>query len=218
MEKENENMPPAAHRLQAGPAPQAKTAVLAELIALARRLGASDAAIVEADAIRVDEGLARFCLPPGCPHYGRSAGCPPYVNGPHWFRAQLKHYRWAVLVRIDANTEVLRSDRSKSLFRQLHRIAAGIERSALSSGCPDAMAFAGGSCRFLFCGDQTGCPVMEENGVCRHPKAARPSLSGYGVDVGHLAGLAGWQMRWVSEQDASDGSGKASVYALVLVV
>ena len=192
--------------------------MLAELISSARRLGASDAAVVDTDAIRVDEELARFCLPPGCPHYGRSAGCPPYVKGPQWFRAQLKHYRFAVLVRIDANTEVLRSEQSKSLFRQLHRIAAGIERGALSLECPDAMAFAGGSCRSLFCADQNGCPVMEKNGVCRHPEAARPSLSGYGVDVGHLAGLAGWQMNWVREQDISNGGGKASIYALVLVV
>ena len=218
MQKGTENDPSGApHPMQSATAPPAMETVLADMVDLARRLGASDAGVIEVAAIVADEGLARFCLPPGCPQYGLSAGCPPYVKGPLWFRDRLKHYRRAVLVRIDTSSEILRSERSRELFRRLHRVAAGVERGAAALGCPHARAFAGGSCRSLFCADQTGCRVVDEGGDCRHPETARPSLSGYGVDVAHLAGLAGWQMHWVGDRDDPHAGGGVSIYALVLV-
>ena len=181
MKNETENQPPAAPRRSPfGATPGDTAAVLADLLDLARRLGASDAAVVAAAAIVADEGLARFCLPPGCPHHGRSAGCPPHVKGPRAFREQLTSYRHALLFRIDASVETLRSARNRKIFSRLHRIAAGVERGAMALGCPHARAFAGGSCRSLFCADQTSCRVVDDGGACRHPASARPSLSGYG--------------------------------------
>ncbi len=218
MQKGSENDPSGApHPRQSATASAAMETMLAELVDLARRLGASDAAVVDAAAIVAEERLARFCLPPGCPHYGLSAGCPPHVGGPQMFRDLLKRYCHGLLVKIDTSAELLSSEGSKELFRRLHRIAAGVERNAAALGCTAPRAFAGGSCRSLFCEDQTGCRVIDEGGECRYPETARPSLSGYGVNVGNLAGLAGWQMRWAGQRGDPHAGGGVSIYALILV-
>ena len=136
MQKGSENDPSGApHPRQSATASAAMETMLAELVDLARRLGASDAAVVDAAAIVAEERLARFCLPPGCPHYGLSAGCPPHVGGPQMFRDLLKRYCHGLLVKIDTSAELLSSESSKELFRRLHRIAAGVERNAAALGC-----------------------------------------------------------------------------------
>ena len=187
------------------------------LTQLARRLGAHDAAIVNVKAIVVEDGLAALCRQPGCPNYGLASSCPPHVSGPDQFRQWQQAYDWAVIIRIDVPTRILLSENRRDAFRQLHSIAALIEGSAIDSGSTRAMAFAGGSCKELFCADFPACPVITESGPCRHPDRARPSMSGYGIDVACLMTAAGWKMNSINPSSQTETTSIGSITALVLI-
>jgi hypothetical protein len=74
-------------------------------------------------------------------------------------------------------SEILYSGENRELFQLLHEIAAGIENSAVKMGFSDAQAYAGGSCKRIFCHDHPECRVISEKGSCRNPDYARPSMS-----------------------------------------
>lgn len=179
--------------------------------------GASAAAVVETASIVVDEGLADLCRPPGCPNYGLGASCPPHVGGPAAFRRRLAGYRKALLFRIDVPRSMLLDNARREVFVTLHRLAACIETAAVERGCRDARAYAGGACKMLFCADYVDCPVIANTGTCRWPDQARPSMSGYGIDVFRLMDDAGWP------RDPTDDAGNpgreplSTVVGLVLV-
>ena len=170
------------------------TDTMEALVDLALELGASAAAVVPTSAIVVDDRLARLCEPPGCPNYGLGAGCPPHVDGPAAFRQKLSLFKKAIVYKIDAPRAMLLDDTRQALFVALHRLAVDIEAAAIANGFENAAAYAGGSCKALFCADDPDCPVIENRGACRWPDRARHSMSGYGIDVfrsdevGRLAG------------------------------
>ncbi len=75
------------------------------------------------------------------------------------------------------------SDERKGVMQLLHQIVAAVEQKAIEMGFEKAKAFAGGSCKELFCDDQEKCCVVAENKPCRHIAFARPSMSGFGIDI-----------------------------------
>ncbi len=58
--------------------------------------GASDAAIIPAREIPVDERVTLKCQIPRCFGYGAGAHCPPNTLKPAELREHLRKYRWAV--------------------------------------------------------------------------------------------------------------------------
>ena len=56
------------------------------LLRRATELGVSDARLIDAARIRVEDDLAAICKDPGCPGYGQGANCPPHVMKPEAFR------------------------------------------------------------------------------------------------------------------------------------
>ncbi|WP_281793613.1 DUF2284 domain-containing protein [Desulforhabdus amnigena] len=193
------------------------TAGLQELIQLACRLGASEAAVITAGDISVEDDLADLCKEPGCEKYGQAASCPPYVSGPSGFRELLRKYKRAVVFKIEVPSEVLFSDERRDVFRLLHEIAAGIERAAVLMGYRDSKAFAGGSCKDLFCQDHARCRVVSEGGACRHPDHARPSMSGFGINVTKLMQATGWSMNRAVQGTGRDSTSMGTVCGLVLI-
>lgn len=187
------------------------------LVRFARDLGASDAAAVTAASIIVDETLARHCTPAACPFYGQSAGCPPHVAGPDAFRSWLKGFQSALVIKIQVPTSLLCAGRCEDHFRRLHCIAAAVERQAAAMGHASAMAFAGGSCKQLFCEKEPDCAVIAHSAPCRHPDCARPSMSGFGIDVARLTAAAGWGFTPVSPDQGHALPSSAPICALVLV-
>jgi predicted metal-binding protein len=187
------------------------------LVRFARGLGASDAAAVAAASITVDDAFASHCTPVACPFYGQSAGCPPHVPGPDAFRAWLRAFQYALLIRIEVPTPLLCANRCEAYFRRLHCIAAAVERQAAATGSTMAKAFAGGSCKPLFCSEAPDCAVIARNAPCRHPECARPSMSGFGVDVARLMAAAGWKFIPVTAATHPAQSSTAPICALVLV-
>jgi len=162
--------------------------------------GASDAAVIDAGNIRINERLAAICRQPGCPFYGKSASCPPNVEGPEAFQQMLRKCTRAVIVRIDVPLDVLYSADHREVMAFLHGLVATVETLARSSGYARSRAFAGGSCKDLFCSSHANCQYLQ-NGICRNPDSARPSMSGFGIDVGHLMTLASWHDKKLVQQD-----------------
>jgi predicted metal-binding protein len=179
--------------------------------------GATDAVLISPRDILISDELAERCSLPRCENYGLSAGCPPHTTGPEGFRKLLTNCQCALFFRIDVPAEVLYSSDNRELFQLLHEVAAGVEREAVHLGFARAAAFAGGSCWQLFCHEKRECMALVAGGSCRFPEIARPSMSGFGVDVGHLLRLAGWANRLGKLGEDGREQGTTSVCGLVLL-
>jgi len=191
--------------------------IVEDLIQLACRLGASSAAVIQAEDISVEEDLARLCQYPPCESYGLSASCPPHVAGPSRFRELLKDCSQAVVFKIDVPSEILFSNERGEVFELLHEIAAGVEQAAVRLGYLHSRGFAGGSCKRIFCRDHPRCRVLGEGGECRNADRARPSMSGFGVNVSKLMRVAGWTLRWRSPGAGKGEASLGTVCGLVLI-
>ena len=191
--------------------------ILESLIQVAQQNGASDAKAVSTADVTVDKSLTNFCKDSRCENYDLSINCPPHVSGPTGFKELLKDYEQAVVFKIDVPTVTLLSKESLEVFRSLHKIASIIEKSAVEKGYIRSKAFAGGSCKPLFCQEYIDCLVLSESGKCRHPHIARPSMSGFGVNVSQLAEAAGWKMDRITYETDPEAVKMGMLCGLVLI-
>lgn len=192
-------------------------ALFKELTQYAISLGATEASIISASEIHVEDHLAAICKDAKCENYGLAMSCPPHVSGPSGFRDILTQFEHALVFKIDVLSEHLFSHQRLDIFRLLHQVAAGIQRQAVLMGFSKAKGFAGGSCKMIFCLDQKECNVVGNSGSCRNPLQARPSMSGFGINVSKLMEAAGWQMTIASSGEDTDNNTTAPVSGLVLI-
>ena len=184
----------------------------------AKRLGATSAAVIASKKILVKERLAALCNGDYiCPNYGRAASCPPHVEGPEQFRRWREQSHCAITVKIELPTSVMFSEERKSVMQLLHQITAKVEQKAVEIGYASSKAFAGGSCKELFCEDKENCPVVAENTPCRHAEIARPSMSGFGIDVTHLMHASGWPAQKAERSPIADKDATSWVAGLILI-
>ena len=188
-----------------------------KLIQLARNMGATEAGLVAVADISVEDRLAGFCLEPGCEKYGLSASCPPHVGGPLEFRELVKTMVRAVVFKIDLPSEILLSSDRREVMQLVHEIAARVEAAARALGAVRSRAFAGGSCKSIFCHDQPDCRVVAAGGPCRNPDLARPSMSGFGINVGKLMEKAGWRMWRAGDEGQANQESMGTVAGLILI-
>ncbi len=189
-----------------------RTEDLEVLMANAMKRGATSVTALKASDIPILDHLADKCREPRCSNYGLSRSCPPHVAGPAAMKADLLSYSVAVFFRIEVPSHGLYSDGQRELFHLMHEVASAIEHDALGMGYSRAKAFAGGSCKEIFCHDHLDCQYLSGQGVCRHADVARPSMSGFGVHVAGLMAKAGWAMT-----TTRDGEPVSSVSGLVLI-
>lgn len=184
----------------------------------ALKLGASACRVMASGEIQVKDDLAALCNGEyTCPNFGLGASCPPHVKGPGQFRKWQALSRYSIVVKIELPTSVIFSNERNGVMRLLHQIVAGVEQKAIETGFEKSKAFAGGSCKELFCEDQANCRVLTENGPCRHIESARPSMSGFGIDVTKLMASCGWQGQKAEESDAADKPSTSWLAGLVLL-
>lgn len=107
----------------------------------------------------------------GCPQYDQGLACPPHGRDATETAALLKCYGTAILLE------------GEPPDREFHSRLLALENRAFLSGHPKALAFGAGPC--LVCDD---CP---EDGNCRCPEKARPSMAASGIDVFTTARSAG---------------------------
>ncbi|MBT8358870.1 MAG: DUF2284 domain-containing protein [Desulfobacterales bacterium] len=191
--------------------------VLQKLIHLACRLGASGAKVISTEHISLEDKLADLCREPRCENYGLSISCPPHVSGPSRLRKLLKSYKYAIAIKIDIPLAVLLSTERKDIMKLLHEIVADVEQTAFKTGYLNSRSFAGGSCKEIFCHDFADCRVLAEGGGCRNPRHARPSMSGFGINVSKLMQAAGWKLKRYDSEADPDRVSTAPICGLILV-
>ncbi len=189
--------------------------IIDALVNFAVHAGATKARRLPPASVRVEDRLADFCREPKCPYYGQSMSCPPHVSGPAGIRKLLQSCKHALVIRIEIQSASLHGADRPTVMRLLHEITAEVETEAKRHGFSRSIGFAGGSCKESFCAKHPNCRVLAEHGECRHPRHARTSMSGYGVNVGELTKSAGWSNRLFSPDD--EGEQLAWVAGLVLV-
>jgi len=162
-----------------------------DLTQLARRLGTSEVGIINASQVPVEDLLANVCREIRCEAYGLSPSCPPHVSGPSGFRELIRKLRYGVVIRIDIPSSVMFSNERNEVMQLLHEIVSSVEREAVRMGYTESKAFAGGSCKKIFCREHAECQVLSKQGECRNPQSARPSMSGFGINVLTLLKNAG---------------------------
>jgi predicted metal-binding protein len=190
--------------------------VAGDLISIAVQLGAAGAAVIAVDRIVIEDRLASLCREPQCENFGLSASCPPHVPGPARFRQWMKASKGAVFFKIEVPSDSLFSDDRREIMGLLHDIAAQIEQHAIEQGHVNSKAFAGGSCKMIFCREQPNCAVLA-NGKCRNPAIARPSMSGFGVNVRKLIEACGWGNGDLQNGGAGKHGSFAALYGLILI-
>ena len=191
---------------------------LTHLAQEAKRLGATSSAILSSKEIQVKDNLAALCNGEyTCPNYGLAASCPPYVAGPVEFRKRQAQSRYSITVKIELPTSVMFSDERQGVMKLLHQIVAALEQKAIESGFKNSKGFASGSCKELFCGDQEKCCVVAENKPCRHIDSARPSMSGFGIDVTQLMRSSGWSAQKAENKNSSNKDALSWVAGLIML-
>ncbi|QTA84698.1 DUF2284 domain-containing protein [Desulfonema magnum] len=190
---------------------------LKKLVHLAYQRGASGAQIISPDDISAEENLANFCREPRCENYGLSPSCPPHVSGPPGFRELQKKMSHAIVIRIDVPSAVLFSAERGEVMKLLHEIVAGLEQEAVNMGYSASKSFAGGSCKKIFCHDHAVCGLLSDRGQCRNPQHARPSMSGFGINVSELMQTAGWPGDINIRNTDSDTASMTWIAGLVMI-
>ncbi len=177
---------------------------------VARKLGAADAKIIDADCIVVENRVRLKCQY-GCPFYGRYLTCPPFSPSPEQTVKIIDEYDLGLLFAVHFSSAT-----SKRVFEDgiysikdmviVQKIAAELEREIFLSGYQFAFAMTGGPC--LLCSECTLQP-----GKCRHPESARPAMESMGINVSATIEKAGYKSKvYTSTSDI------VTSYGLVLIV
>lgn len=180
------------------------------LIEKAHDFGATDAVLLPADHVVVDERVRLKCAVPVCQGYGNYLHCPPNTMSVAEFRDILARYSVALLVQVessqnsaDLDQEGIAGKNAAQLEALLHgepnkllgRIVNRLEAEAFKAGYYYAAGFNGGIC--LLCPD---CVGVASGDPCRRPYEARPSMEGVGIDVFKTAANAGLPIALSSDE------------------
>jgi predicted metal-binding protein len=168
---------------------------------LALELGASDAVVLRAGDVVVDERVRLKCLVPRCLRAGETPNCPPNAPDLDLVRKALARFSWALLFKCDVGpiedyapgSGKTREEKRRvlSFHRQSSEVVYGLERQAYKDGYHLAMGLGGGSCKDYLCQGMI-CQFLD-SGRCRFPHRSRPSMEAMGIDVVSLINKVGWQ-------------------------
>jgi predicted metal-binding protein len=115
----------------------------------------------------------------GCAGYGRNLQCPPHGLECSAMQDILESYSWSLLVE------------GAPPGSDFHGKLLELERKAFLAGFHKALAFGAGPCPV--------CRACPDDGVCRRPDRARPSMEGSGIDVYTTVRNAGIRLEPVTE-------------------
>jgi predicted metal-binding protein len=176
--------------------------------------GAVAAAVIPADKITVEDRVRLKCRS-GCPSYGKYLTCPPYAMTADEFRACLREYKYALIVKfrsaaaLDENVRlcVLRSRydpgadpeqkenvarfirNSSEHNRTLNMLMLDLEKTAFNAGFPFAVTTVCGTCGLC-----ETCNIA--TGICNHPTMRRFVPEALGINVIKTAEDAGMPIRF----------------------
>jgi predicted metal-binding protein len=174
-------------------------------------LGASAAEVIPTSHVVVEERVWMKCLVPRCAALrdGGSPYCPPHTPHPDFMRKVFSQYDWAILFKTDVEPledyiptsevrakELLskrgQTQEGRGFHEKTWEILGQLESYVQSKRYDLAMGFGAGSCKHSLC-HGAPCGVFQ-NGNCRFPFRARPSMEAVGIDVFDLANKVGWEI------------------------
>ncbi len=182
---------------------------LNQLCDLALKLGVSNASLIDAEDVVVDERTRLKCQAPVCDDYGVNLMCPPNVMPVTEFIKILSKYSTSLLLQLHCpipkdmksmieretgpltnlyQNETFITSYQRSFTRarkRLHGIVHKVESTAFQMGYIFATGFIAGSCRL--CAE---CVSPDSDEPCRKPFQARPSMEAMGIDVSKTASNA----------------------------
>lgn len=164
----------------------------------------------------IEDSLAERCKTPRCPGYGSGGGCPPHVPGPEKMRSWKEESSYGLAIRMDVPFDFHHSNECDDVMRLLHELVAKVELEAVHFNYRKSKGFAGGSCKKIFCSFHDSCLKVSSSEVCRHPLQARPSMSGFGINVQKMMEAAGWKER-ESDQSSNKDDSMGYLAGLVLI-
>ncbi len=148
------------------------------LSARIKALGFRSVSAIPADTIHIPAWADIRCRY-GCGNFGKPH-CPPHSPSPEKTREVIRDYTHALLLEGEPPTGEF----------QLRVLRA--EREAFNAGYYKALSFWAGPCSL--------CHTCAENGVCRNPEDARPSMEGAGIDVFETIRRAGLSLRTLNRK------------------
>ena len=166
---------------------------------LALDLGASDAAIITADQIIIDDRVRLKCISPVCRGYGTCINCPPHVGDLDQMRKAIKQYKFSIFLKLEVSTrdiagpDAIEQGSYVPSLKKLAEIVSKIEAAAFYDGYYLAAGFQGGRCKTLWCPD-IECSALKTGNSCRYPLKARASMEAVGMDVYAMAIKMGWDI------------------------
>ncbi len=184
-------------------------------------LGASNAKVVRADEICVDERVTLKCQIPRCFGYGASAQCPPHTLKPAELREHLKKYKWAVFFTKDVPSEIIVRDKATikeriEVYQELSKIVSEVESAAFYDGHYLAFGLSAGTCRHTYCGQQAECQALKGD-RCKFSLLARPSMEAVGIDVYKMVTQAGWDIYPIGSGAKAADVPKGTLGGIVIV-
>jgi predicted metal-binding protein len=164
---------------------------MSDWIARATELGADAAQIIPTDQVVVAEWVRLKCQY-GCGAYGSRLTCPPHSPPPEGTRRVLRHYRQALLLRMERPGGGWKEETRQR--RQMSEVVAALERELFLAGYYRAWGMGAGPCRL--------CKECDPSSPCRFPHQARPSMEACGIDVYTTVRQAGWEIEVVQMLEA----------------
>lgn len=167
----------------------------------ALELGASDAKVIPASSVIIEERVVLKCKV-GCPNYGKTLACPPYTPSVEQFRKIVGEYSYALFMKFKSKAEAdmdLQNNLSKPETetklsnevkektvkfwaqwkedkKTILKSVVTLEKEAMRKGYSLAIAFVSGHCQLC-----EKCNL--ESKICIHPELARLSEDAVGVNV-----------------------------------
>ena len=184
------------------------------------RLGASDAKVIPASMVRIDERVPMKCRVPLCFGFGTSANCPPNAMKPAELREAVKDYRFAVFFRVEVPPAVIARNRETILeragaYKKVFELAGALESMAFYDGHYLAAGFAAGSCKSTYCYKQE-CAVLKGE-RCRNELRSRSSMEAVGMDAYRVAADVGWDIFPIGSGCAPEEIPRGSLLGIVFV-
>lgn len=172
----------------------AENKTLKEIVNAAKGFGATDAKIIDTDAIVIDERVRLKCEIPRCSNFNQHLMCPPNLMPIDEFRKIVKMYEKALIVQIEADYDSadksddhLTDERCSELekeydvdrvMKELHKLINRMETFSFKKGLYLSIGLIGGECRMC-----SECVNHRSGLQCRHPFESRPSMEAMGIDV-----------------------------------
>ncbi|MDO8687262.1 MAG: DUF2284 domain-containing protein [Dehalococcoidales bacterium] len=159
-----------------------------------------------ASSVLVEERVRMKCFVPRCRSLGSTPYCPPNTPELDFIRKVFSQYRWAIVFKRDITSledyiptsEAQRREGRtqpgprEGFHDKTHDIVDRLESYVQSEGYDLALGFSAGTCKGNLC---RGAPcAVFQNGGCRFPLRARPSMEAVGIDVFGLANKVGWDI------------------------